>query len=824
VKSFYFKLIDTSEIPLKKLFKFLFFFLLFAPTFLFGQLFLIEGTITDRHSKRPLGFANIQLLGTSLGTSSNIDGKYLLRLEKGEYKLTASFIGYKSDTVSLHVNMDIPINFKLSRTSVKLDEITVLPQENPALKIIREAIKTKVLRNKKLNSYQFNAFTKGIIKTTQDISASSNSVGLGIGIKDTAELKITGILENESIGYFQKPNNYKEEIVAQKQSANFPSTINMLTGGRVIQNFYSDDIQFFGRELLSPIADNALDYYYYFIRDTLAIDNKIVFHIQFEPDYPSDPGFYGNLFITDGTFDLIKLDVNLNDAANPGGIFSRVNVFQQYLSYSDSIYMPIDYRLFVSGNVFGMAKFAFNIESVLYDYDINLEIDNDYFDMVVLKILPEASKMDSSYWSNNQKIPNSLEELKAYKRIDSTEAVPKTFWDRFSWISPKIQLNDNFSTTGLINIYHFNKVEGSALNAGLYYNDSKNKRLSSSLDFNYGFSDEIFKWDAAGAYLFGDYRTTEISFSAFDKLNVLFGESDEYGKFLSTVTSLFGHYDFRDYYYSKGFNFAVTGAVFPVLDLGLGIKHSTDKNSIVNTEFSFFKKDDSYEPSKEIFEGKIVTLSTNFKLDFRKFIEDGFFRRRTSQGKSYFTLDGEAIFSNKSKMTSNLDFQVYKMNLYLNLNSFKSTKYILSAKGVYSSGAIPFQLMTALPGNISPLGKDYTFRTVGIFNYLGDQVYTITSQYKFNDELFKMLRIPYLENARLRLDAHFNIAWLSISDASKNLNEISFNDQYLEFIEPLYEIGFGIGHQIIPLKLEFTWRLNHTNENSFVIGINSIAL
>lgn len=822
MKSIYLKLTDISEHPLMKLF--IFFFLYLIPTFLSGQLLSIEGSISDRYSKRPLSYANIQLLGTSLGTSSNIDGKYILRLEKGEYKLVASFIGYKSDTVSLNVNMDIPINFKLSRTSVKLDEITVLPKENPALKIIREAIKTKALRNKKLNSYQFNAFTKGIIKTTQDISASSNSVGLGLGIKDTAQLKITGILENESIGYFQKPNNYKEEIIAQKQSANFPSTINMLTGGRVIQNFYSDDIRFFGRELLSPIADNALDYYYYFIRDTLAIDNQTVFHIQFEPDYPSDPGFYGNLFITDGTFNLIKLDVNLNDAANPGGIFSRVNIIQQYLSYSDSIYMPIDYRLFVSGNVFGMAKFAFNIESVLYNYDINLEIDSDYFDMVVLKILPEASKMDSSYWSSNQKIPNSLEEIKAYRRIDSTEAIPKTFWDRFSWISPKIQINENFSTTGIINIYHFNKVEGNALNAGLYYDDSKNKRLSSSLDMNYGFSDEIFKWDATASYLLGDYRTTEISFSAFDKLDVLFRESDEYGKFLSTITSLFGHYDFRDYYYSNGFYFAISGAVFPVLDFGLEIKNRTDKNSMVNTEFSFFKKDDFYETSKEIFEGKIVTLSTNFKLDFRKFIEDGFFRRRTSQGKSYFTLDGEAIISNKSKMTSNLDFQVYKMNLYLNLNSFKSTKYILSAKGVYSSGAIPFQLMTALSGNISPLGKDYTFRTVGIFNYLGDQVYTITSQYKFNDELFKMLRIPYLEDARLRLDAHFNIAWLSISEASKNLNTDSFNNKYLEFIEPLYEIGFGIGHQIIPLKLEFTWRLNHRYENSFVIGINSIAL
>ncbi|MCF6268758.1 MAG: DUF5686 and carboxypeptidase regulatory-like domain-containing protein [Melioribacteraceae bacterium] len=803
---------------------FFYFFLFLSPTILFGQLFSIDGTITDRNSKRALGFANIQVVGTSLGTSSNIDGKYILHLNRGDYKLVASFIGYKSDTISLHVNMDIPINFKLNRTSVKLDEITVLPQENPAFEIIREAIKTKNVRNKKLNSYQFNAFTKGIIKTTQDISAGSNSAGLGLGIKDTAELKITGILENESKGYFQKPNNYKEEIVAQKQSANFPSTINMLTGGRVIQNFYSDDIRFFNRELLSPIADNALDYYYYFIKDTLAIDNQTVFHIQFEPDYPSDPGFYGNLYITDGTFNLIKLDVNLNDAANPGGIFTQVNVVQQYLSYTDSIHMPIDYRLFISGNILGMAKFAFAIESVLYDYKINPKIDPDYFDMVVLKVLLEADKMDSTYWSRNQKIPNSLEEIKAYRRIDSIEAIPKTFWDRFLWFSPQIWINENFSTTGIINLYHFNKVEGSALNAGLYYYNSQSKRLSGSLDINYGFADKKFKWDATASYLLGAYRTIKISFTAFNKLDILFSESDEYGKFLSTLTSLFGHYDFRNYFYTNGFNLNITEAVLPILDLGFGINNRTDKNSFVNTEFSFFKKNDLYEPSKPIFEGKIVTLSTNFKFDFRKFIEDGYFRRRTSQGKSYFTLDGEVIFSNKSKMRSNLDFQIYKMNLYISFNSFKSTKYTISAKGLYSSGPIPFQLMTALPGNILPLGKNYTFRTVPIFKYLGDRVFTITSQYQFNDELFKILRIPLLKDARMSLDAHFNVAWLSISDESKVINKNSLNNSYREFIKPLYELGFGIGHQLIPLKLEFTWRLNHTNENSFVIGINSIAL
>lgn len=798
--------------------------LLVTQTLLFGQKQTVKGKITDRDDKRPLSFANVRIDSSNIGTSANVDGTYLLKLDKGNYKLIASYIGYKSDTINLSVNMYLPINIKLQKTSIKLDEVTVLPKENPAIEIIRRAIKTKILRNKKLNTYEFNAYTKGIIKTTKDISASGNNVNMGIGVKDTAELKITGIFENESKGFFKKPDNYKEEISAQKQSANFPSSINLLTGGRVIQNFYSDDIEFFDRPILSPIADDAIDFYYYNILDTIAYNNKPVFKIHFEPDDSSDPGFYGTLFIDDSTFNLIKMDVHLNDAANPGGIFDRINIIQQYLLYEENIYMPIDYRLFIEGNIFGMAKFGFEINSILYDYKINAQIEDDFFDMVVLKVLPEADKRDSTFWSFNQKIPNTLEEVEAYKRIDSVEAIPLTFWDRFSWLSTNIQISDDFSTNGTLNLYHFNKVEGSALNFGLYYNDSFKKRLSSSLDINYGFADEKFKWDVSAKYLFGDYRTTKISLNVFDRLNILFRESDEYGKLISTLTSLFGHYDFRDYYYSKGINFRFNGAVFPVLDLGFGFINRSDNNAKVNTEFSFFAKEKKYSPNKIIYDGKIVTLSGTFKLDFRKYIENGYFRSRTSMGRSYFTLNGEVIVSNKSKMTSNLNFQIYKLNFWTKVNSFRSTSLEISAKSIYSNGPIPYQLMTALPGNITALGKDFTFRTVKIASYVGDRVYTITSQYKFNDEIFKMLKIPFLKDARLRLDVHFNVAWLSITEESKTLNSNSYQNIFNEFIKPLFEAGFGIGHVLIPMKLEFTWRLNYRDENSFVIAINSIVL
>ncbi|MHB9041576.1 MAG: carboxypeptidase-like regulatory domain-containing protein, partial [Melioribacteraceae bacterium] len=283
--------------------------LLFFSSRTSSQQLILKGKVIDKPTSSPLSFASLRISGTTSGTTTNFEGNFELRLKPGDYKLIASFIGYKSDTVEVNLIANRTISFSLEPIPVHLSEITVFPGENPALEIIRRAIEAKHERNNKLNSYVFSAYTKGLVKTTKDFSRTNNSVGFSIASKDTAQLKISGIIENESKGYFKKPNQYKDEIVARKQSANTPSSVNILTGGRIIQNFYTDDIQFLGRPLPSPISDDAINYYDFMIEDTLAMDKQNVFQIHVEPLRKSDPGFVGKIFIADNIYSLVKLDV-----------------------------------------------------------------------------------------------------------------------------------------------------------------------------------------------------------------------------------------------------------------------------------------------------------------------------------------------------------------------------------------------------------------------------------------------------------------------------------------------------------------------------------
>jgi len=792
----------------------------FSSSSIFSQTFTISGRINDSQSGDPLPYSNVRVINTTLGTAANTNGKYEIKLTSGKYSLVASYIGYYSDTVNVELRNNLSgIDFTLRKTEIILPEIVIRPGENPALEIIRKAIEKKNERNSKLNSYEFEAFTKGLVRTTDEISARGRTVSAGIGSgEDSVDLKITGLLENQSRGYFKKPDLYKDVIIARKQSANFPPTINTVTGGRLIQNFYEDDIRFFGGRLPGPIADDALDYYYYYIEGMVLKNDRKVYRLFFKTESSDDPGFQGSIFINDSTYELIQVELELNRAANIGGIFDTISIFQQFSSYDD-IYMPVDYRLFLKGNVLGLVRFGFELNTILYDYKINPDLSDDVFSKAIVTVLPDADKKDSLFWTSAQTIPNTFEEEKAYKRIDSLKNVPVTFWDQFSWVSTRTYFSENFAINGTLNFWRFNKVEGFTPRLGFYFEDYLDQRLNSSLDLGYGFSDERFKTDFSFEYLLGDYRTTSLTLNAYNSIKILFGTSDEYADLTASLLALLNKEEFRNYYYSAGFNFKVESEVFPVLALSAGFLNRKDKSAQNNTDFSFFKKDKEYTPNPGIYEATINALTAGFKLDFRDYVEDGYYRRRTFFGTSYTTFEGDVTHSNKDWLSSDLNFTTYRLYIDNFTRTFRSAFINIKLFGMYNVGALPYQDMYALPGNINLLSKSFTFRTLKVNEIFGERVATLNLEYSFRDEIFKLLKVPGFKDWEITLNVFFNSAITEIGDESAALLPVEIKT----FNKPFYEIGFGLGQGIIPLQLEFAWKLNYLGSNNFVVSINTFA-
>jgi len=776
----------------------------------------IKGKVLDESTNAGLSFANLQIVEIQNGTAANKNGEYILRLEPNTYTIIGSYIGYVSDTVKINVKQNRIVDFVLKPIPIQMGEVTVIPGENPAVRIIKKTIERKKTIKTKIKNYKYSAYTKGLIKTTKDYQKG----GITVPINDTSKLRITGILENESRGIFKAPDNHKDFIVARKQTANTPPFINVLTGGTMVQSFYEDDLTFMGGKIPSPISDRALSYYYFRIEKELAQDKQKIYQIHFETENPSLAGFEGNIFIADSSYELLKVDASLNNAANPGGLFNYVKVYQQFNSFQDEIILPIDYRLFAEGNYLGLAKFGFEVHTIMHNYEINTTLDDDLFDNAIISVLPNADKKNKAYWNSIQAIPNTKEETRAYSRIDSVAEVSKTFGQDFSLLASKFKLMDNLSVGGLLSLYSFNKVEGHTLNLKLDYNDADNQRFDVQTKFSYGFADKKFKQELSASYLLGNYRTTKISVNAFNKITDLFSETNDYNHFTSTFLSLISKYDFRDYYYTKGFKFNISTDVFPFANLGIGFVNRTDNSAINSSDFSIFNRSKKYSVNQPIFDTKTNAFTASIKLDFRKYIEDGFFRRRINSLNSNVFLEADALISSKDILKSENNFSLFRIITHGSIPTFSTASFNFYATKILSTGTVPFQMLYALPGNISAAGKSNSFRTLRIGEVFGDDITALYLQHNFSDELFRMFNIPYLKDSRLQFTTHFNIAWSEITNDSKTILPTNFKS----FPKPFYELGFGIGHILIPLTFEFTWKLNYRGYNNFVFGINTIVL
>lgn len=113
---------------IRPLFPILFLFLF--SNIAFGQA-TIKGTVSDQVDGETLVGASVIILGTSLGTATNLEGKYELRRVPAEYiQLRFSYIGYESKIIELNVAADtvITLDVQLLPASIEGAEINITAQ------------------------------------------------------------------------------------------------------------------------------------------------------------------------------------------------------------------------------------------------------------------------------------------------------------------------------------------------------------------------------------------------------------------------------------------------------------------------------------------------------------------------------------------------------------------------------------------------------------------------------------------------------------------------------------------------------------------------
>ena len=107
----------------------------------------VAGNILDgEYNNEPMAFANVLVKGTTIGTTSDFDGKYQLELDAGTYTLIFSFVGYESKEISdVVIKNNQVFDLDIILKSNSLDEIVITTSakrntENAVLNIQKKSV------------------------------------------------------------------------------------------------------------------------------------------------------------------------------------------------------------------------------------------------------------------------------------------------------------------------------------------------------------------------------------------------------------------------------------------------------------------------------------------------------------------------------------------------------------------------------------------------------------------------------------------------------------------------------------------------------------
>ena len=134
----------------------------------------INGQVVDSETKEGIAFATILFKESKTGIATDIDGFYKFSANFNAKQLRFSSIGYESKPVRFEQLKAHNYIISLKKSSYNIDEVEILPGENPAHRIINKAIENRKKNNPELSSpFFYESYNKMVFTTPMDTNSRS---------------------------------------------------------------------------------------------------------------------------------------------------------------------------------------------------------------------------------------------------------------------------------------------------------------------------------------------------------------------------------------------------------------------------------------------------------------------------------------------------------------------------------------------------------------------------------------------------------------------------------------------------------------------------
>ncbi|OXB06923.1 hypothetical protein B0A81_12580 [Flavobacterium plurextorum] len=637
----------------------------------------IKGTITDLKGN-PLPFVSVFEENTYTSTTSNEQGKYQLNVKEiGKNKITFQYLGFKTQKLTVASDSKtLTLDVKLDEENFELNEVVINPKDNPANAIIKSAIANKKSNSDKTARYTADFYSKGMFKI-KDLPKKIMGMKVDIGDEMASNLDSTGtgilyLSETISKISFEKPGKLKEKIIASKISGN-NNGFSYNTATLSTYDFYDNTLEF-NINLISPIADNAFNYYKYKLEGTFFDDNnQQINKIKVTPKRDKEPVFEGYIYIVDDSFAIYAVDLDIKGYRMKNEFTDVMNLKQSF-SYNvkNKIWSKNAQTLSFNAGAFGV-KFSGKFNYVYSNYEFPASFEKKTFGNEIVAFEADANKKDDAFWNQIRPIPLTIEESNDYIKKDSLQTIRKSqkYTDSVDAKNNKFKIWDvimgydykntfkkhSFEYKGLLNLssLSFNTVQGFNLDSGFSFkkwNEETGKNTSISTTFNYGFSDERFRVTGQFSHRFNNINHATIWASAGTK-TAQFNSAEPISNFVNSISSLFFKDNYMKLYNLEFAQINYGQDIANGINLNAKIGYEQRKPLFNTTDYSFFKRDDIYTSNNPLAPNDFITPAFDQHHLFKTALT-----ARINFGNKYISRpDGRYNFKNEKYPTVFLAFE-----------------------------------------------------------------------------------------------------------------------------------------------------------------------
>lgn len=792
----------------------------------------ISGIVVDKKTSEPLPFANIIISETTIGTTTDIDGKFTLRInDESNFSIIISYMGYetKEEKLKPGKNKDIviemnPSNLFLSEVEFKAKRKT--PKDTAAIRLFRNVVKYKEFnRPKSYDFYSYQDYTKmkfGVINVSPDffdkpIIRKFDFVRENIDTLDNVTVLPVLIKENVNAIFFRKdPEKTKKILVAEKFSGiNNASISDFVDYNFDVIDVYNNVININQKAFTSPFANNANIYYRYFLSDTVYVDGFKCYKLEFTGKSNTDQIFSGHALIVDSSYAIKSIRLEVLPGANLN--FVTGFVIAQDFKFVDSLnwflekeFMQTELNIFKSAKKVDQQSYLIQKNSERINITVNTPIPGEIFFGDEYEILENARSRSDGLWDSLRVNPLTQREANVYQSAEEIKNQPLfkfLSWATYFGMTGFMQTGPYLEFGRWYQFYSKNAVEGNRFKIGLRTRPDMSKVINLRGHVAYGLRDKIWKYEGGVIINLPSKNEKWHQINGFHRYDMVkLDQADPLITFDNIGNSIFRKDLIDDIHLQRWTNVNYEREWLKGLNTFLSFDHTISYS--IPKGISFLVPTSDGTPSVDTM-SSFTTTELSARITYGKnrifFGQGPFLRYPMNVDKPMYTFQ----YTSAIKNFLGGDFTYHKLYFSIDqrwLNPIGYTKYLVYAGKIF--GRAPYTSLEVHKGNNAFMYNKFTFNVMREFEFVGDTYAGLWIEHHFDGLMLN--KVPLIKKLKLREIFIFKALWSNLSNKNKNVVELPLN---LGDLDGFYvETGFGIDNILKLLRVDFLWRLTQRDK------------